>query len=71
MSGITRYEQALLDEVKELPEESLPNLLQIVHLFKESLLTQSRQAVLEMQAEFAEWDRLSDQALLDFEQGLA
>ena len=28
-------------------------------------------AVLTMQAEFAEWDRLSDEALTDFEKGLA
>jgi hypothetical protein len=31
------YQQALVDEIKDLPEEVLPNLLQIVHLFKESL----------------------------------
>jgi hypothetical protein len=71
MSGLTSYQQALLDEVKELPEESLPNLLQIVHLFKESLLLQSRQAALALRAELAEWDRLSDEALTNFEKGLA
>ena len=71
MNGVTNYQQALLDEVKELPEESWPNLLQIVHLFKESLLIQSHKAALAMQAEFAEWDMLSDEALTDFEKGLA
>jgi len=71
MNGLTSYQQAILDEVRELPEESFPNLLQIVRLFKESLLLQSRKAALALQAEFAEWDRLSDEALVDFEKGLA
>jgi hypothetical protein len=71
MDNVTNYQQALLDEVKELPEESFPNLLRIVHLFKESVLIQSQKAALAMQAEFAEWDRLSDEALMDFEKGLA
>ena len=64
------YQQALVDEVKELPEEVFPNLLQIVHLFKESILLQSRQAALTLQVELAQWDRLSDEALLEFEEGL-
>jgi len=46
------------------------NLLQIVRLFKESILFQSRQAALALQAEFAQWDRLSDEALVEFEKGL-
>ena len=71
MNSITNYQQVLLDEVRELPEEFFPNLLQIVHLFKESLLLQSQKAALAMQTEFAEWDRLSDEALLDFEKRLA
>ena len=64
------YQQALLEELRELPEASLPNLLQIVRLFKESLLIQSRQAALDLQLEFAQWDRLSDQALEEFEKEL-
>ena len=64
------YRQALIDETRDLPEEALPNLLQIVRLFKESVLLQSRQAALELQAEFAQWDRLSDEALAQFEKEL-
>jgi len=64
------YRQALIDEVKELPDEVFPNLLQIIRLFKESILLQSRQAALNLQAEFNQWDRLSDEALLEFEKGL-
>jgi hypothetical protein len=64
------YQQALLDAVEDLPAETIPNLLQIVHLYKESVLGQGQKAVLELQAEFKEWDRLSDEALLEFEKGL-
>jgi hypothetical protein len=64
------YRQALLDEVEDLPAETLPNLLQIVHLYKESVLAQGQKAVLDLQGEFEEWDRLSDEALLEFEKGL-
>ena len=64
------YRQALLDEVEDLPAETLPNLLQIVHLYKESVLAQGHKAVLELRAESEEWDRLSDEALLEFEKGL-
>ena len=71
MNEMTNYRQALLDEVQGLPEEAWLNLLQIVHLFKESVLVQSRQAALVLQAEFDEWDQLSDEALVDFEQRLS
>ncbi len=71
MSRMISYQQALMDEVRELPEEAFPNLLQIVHLFKESLLSQSRLMALTLRAELAQWDRLSDEALLEFEEGLS
>jgi hypothetical protein len=67
MDRTIEYQQILIDEVRELPEEALPNLLQIVRLFKESILLQSRQAALALQDEFAQWDRLSDEALVEFE----
>jgi hypothetical protein len=70
MDRIIEYQQILIDEVEELPEEAFPNLLQIIRLFKESILLQSRQADLALQAELAQWDRLSDEALVEFEKGL-
>ena len=70
MGGTVDYQQALVDELKELPEEAFPNLLQIVRLFKESVLLQGRQAALALQAEFVQWDRLSDEALEEFEKEL-
>ena len=70
MSEQIDYRQALVDETKDLPEEVWPNLLQIVRLFKESVLQQSRQSTLELQTEFAQWDDLSDEALEQFEKEL-
>ncbi len=70
MDKTINYQQILIDEVKGLPEEAFPNLLEIVRLFKESILFQSRQAALGLQVEFAQWDRLSDEALVEFERGL-
>lgn len=61
------YHQILIDELQGLPDEMFPNLLQIVRLFKDSILIQSRKVVMELQNEFSEWDRLSDEALLEFE----
>ena len=34
---VSNYEKQLVREIKGTPEEYLPNLLQIVHLFRESV----------------------------------
>ena len=67
---MTDHQQALLEEVRDLPAEVFPNLLQIVHLYKESVLSQTQKGILEVQAELDDWDRLSDEALLEFEKSL-
>jgi hypothetical protein len=64
------FQEALLEELEDLPVEAMPNLIQIVHLYKESVLAQSQKAIAELQVEFEEWDRLSDEALLEFEERL-
>ncbi len=64
------YQQALLAELQDLPEETLPQLIKIIQLFKESVLTQSRQTMLALYQEMTEWDQLSDEALSNFEEGL-
>lgn len=69
MLGVNQ--QALLEEVRELPPEAFPNLLTIVRLFKESVLWQSRQTALMLNEEFSQWDQLSDEALIEFEKSLA
>jgi hypothetical protein len=64
---MTDYQQALLEEVRDLPAEVFPNLLKIVHLYKESVLSQSQKAALELQAELEDLNRLSDEVWLEFE----
>jgi hypothetical protein len=64
-----QQQQKLLEEVEGLPEDMLPNLIEIVRLFKASVF-QAQQEVLALQAEFAAWDQLSDEALQGFEKGL-
>ena len=64
-----QQQKKLLEEIADLPDEVFPNLLQIVHLFKESIL-QTQREMTALSNEFAEWDRLSDEALAEFEKGL-
>jgi len=64
------HQQVLMDEVKELPAEVFPNLLQIVHLFKESIGA-NRQAAMTLLDELSQWDLLSDEALGEFEKELS
>ncbi|MEQ8225782.1 MAG: hypothetical protein ABRQ37_25945 [Candidatus Eremiobacterota bacterium] len=70
MDKTINYHQILIDELMELPEESLPNLLTIIRLFKESVLLQTRKYTLTLQDEFSQWDKLSDEAFIEFEKGL-
>jgi len=70
MENTVDYQQALMNEIAGLPQEAFPNLLQIVRLFKESVLVQSRQAAWALQDEFDQWERLSDEALVESEKGV-
>ncbi len=38
------YEEQIMHEIKEMPQEHLPNLLQIVRLFRESVTLKSAEA---------------------------
>lgn len=38
---LSTYEEQLIKEIRETPEELLPNLLQIVRLFRESVALKS------------------------------
>ena len=51
MDTTRNYQQELFNEINGLPEETLPNLLQIVRLFKEIL--QSKESVKTIQEEFS------------------
>jgi len=60
------YQKKILDEVKDLPEEQMPNLLKIIRIFKDSLKKQKNEFE-DLKKEFKEWDKLSDEALDNFE----
>jgi len=60
------YQKKILDEVKDLPEEQMPNLLKIIRIFKNSIKKQKNEFE-DLKREFKEWDRLSDEALENFE----
>ena len=66
---ILSYQKKILDEVKDLPEEQMPNLLKIIRIFKRSLMKQNNEFE-ELKKEFKEWDKLSDEALDQFERKL-
>ncbi len=60
------YQKRILEEIKDLPEEQISNLLRIIRIFKNSII-QQRKEDLELKKEFREWDKLSDEAFVDFE----
>jgi len=52
-----------------LPEEQISNLLKIIRIFKNSFIQQRKEDV-GLKKEFKEWDKLSDEAFVDFERKL-
>lgn len=61
--------EEVLNELKDLSDEQLANLIRIIRIFKESII-QQREYDFELKREFEEWDRLSDEAILNFESAL-
>ncbi len=59
----------VLNEIKDLSDEQLANLIRIIRIFKESII-QQREYDFELKRECEEWDRLSDEAILNFESAL-
>ena len=59
------YRKKILEEVKDLPEEQISNLLKIIHIFKNSIIKQRKEDV-GLNKEFREWDKLSDEAFVNF-----
>lgn len=64
-----KYNEEIFNEVKDLSDEQMASLMKIIHIFKESIIRQ-RELDFRLQKEFEEWDRLSDEALLNFEDTL-
>ena len=63
------YQKKILEEVKDLPEEQISNLLKIIRIFKNSIIKQRKESV-GLNKEFREWDKLSDEAFVNFERKL-
>ena len=69
MSTSLKYKDEVLSEIEGLPDEQITNLIKLIRLFKESIIRQ-KEYDRSLKMEFQEWDKLSDEAVLDFERTL-
>lgn len=69
MQASYKYREEILNEIKDFSDEHIVNLMKIIHIFKESI-NQQRESDFNLKKEFAEWDSISDEALLNFEDAL-
>ena len=69
MSTSLKYKDEVLSKIEGLPDEQITNLIKLIRLFKESIIRQ-KEYDLSLKMEFQEWDKLSDEAVLDFERTL-
>ena len=65
-----KYEEEIIKELKNMPDEQILNLLNIIRIFKKSIIME-READCYLKKEFDEWDTLSDEALNNFEANLS
>ena len=63
------YREEILNEIKDLPDDQISSLMKIIRIFKESIIRQ-REYDFALKKEFGEWDKLSDEALVNFEGAL-
>ena len=66
----TKYEEDIIKELQNMPDEQVLNILNIIRIFKKSIIMQ-READFYLKKEFNEWDTLSDEALSNFEANLS
>lgn len=59
----------VINEIKDLPDEQIANILQIIRIFKESIVKQ-REYDFDLKKEIKEWDKLSDEAFQNFESSI-
>ncbi len=64
-----KYKEEILNELEDLSDEQITNLIKIIRIFKDSIIRQ-RKDDFELKREFEEWDRLSDEAIQNFENAL-
>lgn len=69
MPTALNYREEILNEIKDLSDEQIANIMKIIRIFKESI-TRQREYDFDLKREFEEWDRLSDEAILNFESAL-
>ncbi len=65
-----KYEDEIIKELQNIPDEQILNLLNMIRIFKKSINMQ-READFYLKKEFNEWDILSDEALSNFEAKLS
>jgi hypothetical protein len=59
---INKKEDEIIKELQDIPDEQLPNLLNIIRIFKKSINMQ-KEVDFYLKKELNEWDILSDEAL--------
>ncbi|MFA4910005.1 MAG: hypothetical protein WC649_03025 [Desulfobacteria bacterium] len=69
MQTQVKYEEEIIKELQNMPDEQMLNLLSLIRIFKKSIITQ-RDADFSLKKEFDDWDALSDEALNTFEAAL-
>ena len=66
MKSELKYKEEILNELNGLPDEQINNLMKIIRISKESII-QQRELDFGFKKELEEWDRLSDEAIINFE----
>jgi len=64
-----KYKEEIIKELKNMPDEQMLNLLNLIRIFKRSIIMQ-RESDFYLKKEFDDWDALSDEALDNFEASL-
>lgn len=66
MSQQIKYEHEIINEIRDMSDEQIRNILNIIRIFKKSIIMQ-RNEDFYLKKEFDEWDTLSGEALKNFE----
>jgi hypothetical protein len=66
MQKQAKYQEEIIKELQNMPDEQMINLLSLIRIFKKSIIMQ-RESDFYLKKEFDEWDVLSDEALNNFE----
>ena len=66
MKSDLKYKDEILNEINDLSDEQIINLMKIIRIFKESIIHQ-RESDFGLKKELEEWDKLSDEAIINFE----